>query len=395
MMRNNNYYKVLALIMLLTGCFGIVFLSAYAFQYVFTFILFLFVYIGRHISFSYKKLLILYTIFVLLSCLYSGVFNEQNVLKTIVASYPSLGILSIFGISYLSLDKKGAHKLLETICLLFCMSYVIQWLVYPIQIFAGSMDEVNINDEEFRMRMPCSICAYLLFFYGVERLLYQFKTKYLFYSALGFFPILTMGFRSLTVLSVFMAILMVVSASRNIGKAVLVLIAFSLIGFVTYHVPYVKYKVNEMMERQNNNQTFNNSDYIRYVEYEYFTEQVFVKPGERFIGAGYPVMDNQTKYGQTMYNASYRNSLYWVDLGLVGLSFMIGIPAVIILVCVIILCCIRCGERYLRFIRFSLLTILLGSIITSMELFRSGNLILVGFLLYYEYLYHKNGIEEK
>lgn len=388
-MLQGNYYKTLFFIMTLCACFGIIFLSSYSFQYIFTLILFVFAFLGRKQCKSYKKIIIFYVFFILLSCLYSTVFNDQFFFKTVVASYPALGILSVYGISYFRLDKINTLKLIKTICFLFCVCYIIQWIVYPFQIFAGSLDETNINSEEFRMRMPCSICAYLLFFYGLEKLLLSCNLKYLLYIMLGFIPILVMGFRSLVALTIVMALLMIISIYHNYVKILTVTLLSVLLLFTSYQIPLVKMKVDEMIERQNNNQTFDNSDYIRYIEYEYFTENVFTKPGEKIIGAGYPVMDNTSKYGRIMYDASHKKSLYWIDLGLVGLSFIIGIPAVCILIYIVLLCCIKCKEINLLFIRFTCLTVLIGSIFTSMELFRSGNLIIVGLLLYYEYLYHE------
>lgn len=76
-------------------------------------------------------------------------------------------------------------------------------------------------------------------------------------------------------------------------------------------------------------------------------------------------------------------------LGIVGLSFIIGIPAVLLLVIIILRCAILCKDRELQYIRFTLLVVLLGSLFTSKELFRTGNMVIIGIFLYLEYIRNK------
>lgn len=377
-------YRFLGLILLLCNCFGVVFLSVYALNYVFALILFIFAFIERKKKNEYSKLIFFYLIFVLLSCLYSALFNGQNIVKTIVASYPCLGILSYFIAAHYKLTSEKLILTIKIICIAWCCSYLLQWLIYPTILFATALNEVNITDDEFRMRMPCSICAYLLFSWGINGLVLRKKIgENILYTLLGFLPILIMGFRSLTVLSVLCAILLITFVTKKFLKSIMFGISFLFLMYLSYNIPIVHDKVNEMVERQEAGQDFSNSDYIRYIEYDYFTEIIFIKPAERLFGGGYPVMDSSTEYGRKMYDSSYKYNMYWVDLGLIGLSFIIGIPAVCLLVWIVFLMIKNCSAKDMQFLRFSLLVVLVGSIVTSMELFRSGNLLIVGVILYY------------
>lgn len=377
-------YRFLGLILLLCNCFGVVFLSVYALNYVFALILFIFAFIERKKKNEYSKLIFFYLIFVLLSCLYSALFNGQNIVKTIVASYPCLGILSYFIAAHYKLTSEKLILTIKIICIAWCCSYLLQWLIYPTILFATALNEVNITDDEFRMRMPCSICAYLLFSWGINGLVLRKKIgENILYTLLGFLPILIMGFRSLTVLSVLCAILLITFVTKKFFKSIMFGISFLFLMYLSYNIPIVHDKVNEMVERQEAGQDFSNSDYIRYIEYDYFTEIIFIKPAERLFGGGYPVMDSSTEYGRKMYDSSYKYNMYWVDLGLIGLSFIIGIPAVCLLVWIVFLMIKNCSAKDMQFLRFSLLVVLVGSIVTSMELFRSGNLLIVGVILYY------------
>ena len=77
--------------------------------------------------------------------------------------------------------------------------------------------------------------------------------------------------------------------------------------------------------------------------------------------------------------------LWWVDLGLVGLSFVIGIPTVLLLVLLVLYCFFKSRSLDICFIRCVLIVVFLGSIITSMEIYRSGNLIILSLLFYCSY----------
>ena len=41
-----------------------------------------------------------------------------------------------------------------------------------------------------------------------------------------------------------------------------------------------------------------------------------------------------------------------------------------------------CGDSNLQYIRFCVFAVLVGTIITSMELYRNGNLVMLGILMY-------------
>lgn len=394
-MVTNRYtinYRFLGLILLLTNCFGVIFLNIYALNYLFVPIVFIFAFIEKGKKHKYTSIIFVYLFFVLLSCLYSALFNDQNIIKTAVASYPCLGILSYFIAAHYKLTPEKLIITIRIICIVWCCCYLLQWIIYPTVLFAGAQNEVTISDEEFRMRMPCSICAYILFFWSTNRLLMRKRIWInLLYSLLGFLPIMIMGFRSLTILTVLCAILMTIFVNKNFLKSILTGISFIFLMYLSYEIPIVHEKVNEMLERQEAGQDFSNSDYIRYIEYDYFANNIFIKPAERILGGGYPVMDATTKYGKIMYNSTYKYMLFWTDLGLIGLSFIIGIPAVCLLIWIVFIIIKRCNNKEIQFIRFSLLTILLGSIVTSMELFRQGNLLIIGLILYYIEHQHFSG----
>ena len=214
--------------------------------------------------------------------------------------------------------------------------------------------------------------------------------KYIFYFLISFLPIIIQGFRSLVTLTVLSIFLMIPFVMRKSLKSIVSFVLISLLMFIVFSTSNIfQKKYDEMLQRQKNEQVFSNEDYIRYFSLDYYWNYQFNKPYEKIIGGGVPV-DRMSHYYKQITDAENYSNYFWVDLGIVGLSMVIGIPAVLLLVIMYLLCMWRCMEPQLQFVRFTLFTVLCGSIFTSMELYRSGNILLLSLLLYIEYVYHKD-----
>ena len=83
-----------------------------------------------------------------------------------------------------------------------------------------------------------------------------------------------------------------------------------------------------------------------------------------------------------------QNGFYWDDLGVIGLGLVIGFPAAILLILLYVVCMWKCKEPDIQYVRFTLFVVLVGSIFTTRELYREGNILLLSFFLYLEYKYH-------
>lgn len=345
------------------------------FKYIFTIILLYSAITNKEIV-PYKILLTSYAIFVLCSCIYSWKFNGQQLIRVIGNSYPYLGILFSFIVFKYRLNSTQLEKVIKILSISFCLCYIIQFIIYPVNLFSGSLDQTNVNSSVFRMRMPGSICAYCLFFYGINKFLLYKGKKYLLYCLLGFLPIIIMGFRSLNALAMVSTFIMIPFVTKSFNKTISWFIACCILLFIVSQLNIVQNKISEMEERQNSGQTFQNDEYVRYIEYDYFSNTVYVKPGEHIFGGGIPCDPNSEYYIESQ-RAIETSGLYWIDLGLIGLSFIIGIPAVILLTIIVLGCILKANMKDIQYIRFTLLSILLGSIMTSMELFRAGNLLII------------------
>ncbi len=168
-------------------------------------------------------------------------------------------------------------------------------------------------------------------------------------------------------------------------------ISYSILGCLVVALSFttslVQQKTTEMLNRQESNQNFENDNYIRYLSFYYYRDVQFTKPYEKIIGAGKP-SDPSSEYYRQINAAKENYHFFWTDLGLVGLSFVIGIPAVLLLVFLYLCCMWKSKEPQLQFIRFALFIPLIGSVTTA-ELYRGGNILLLSFFLYIEYKYHQ------
>ena len=384
--------NIFFLILVFVKFFGIILLRYHFLNYILLpCLLYFVVKASRLLSTKEKKLYIIYIIFIVISCINSFYINGQNIFKTFVASFDYLGILSFFLLAYYNLSFKLSENILLKIAILFVICYLIQYLIYPIVIFSGALNDLNINASEFRMRMSGSACSYLLYYYSLNKFLLKKNIKYCALMLFSLIPIFIMGFRTLSILTLFFSIIMVLNIPMNLKHKITMIMSVGLLLLLIINIPIFNSKINEMNDRSESGQTFLNPDYIRFKEFDYYVNEIFTSPLEIIFGAGVPVFDNSTEYSKAMDEASEKY-MFWSDLGLVGLCFLLGIPAICMLILIIFRCAIRCKSKEILYIRYTLLTILIGSILTTAELYRPGNLVIIGVILYIEYKFNERKI---
>lgn len=326
-----------------------------------------------------SKLIITYVLLVCLSCLYSYYYNHQAIHLVTIHSYKYFALLFFFYLVHTRATAEEAERILIVISVICCICYILQWIIYPTVLFSGAATE-STTLEHYRVRIPGSISCYCMLYYGINKYIINKKIIYVLYSVLGFLPIIIMGFRSLTAISTIFAFLMLPFVTRKFGKTLKYGVIAVIIGFCALQTDLVQTKITEMMRREESGQNFDNDNYIRYRELDYYWNDYFTKPGEKFFGGGAPV-DMSTNYRKDIYYNNYAFS----DLGLVGLGLIIGFPAVIILIILYLLCIWRFKEQRFQYLRFTLLAVLVGSLFTNSELYRTGNILLFSLFLYIEF----------
>lgn len=343
---------------------------------------------------KFERAIVYYCIFVFLSCIYSWLFNHQPIKLALAYSYHFFGILFYFVVKRYSPSIDESIKFLKIIMILTTICYIIQWWIYPTVIFDASISEFDINDNFFRMRFYCSILFYLLFLYGINKYVQNHKLFYLAYSAAGFIPIIIMAFRSLIAMTFFSMILTVIAITKRNATSYIKYITFgSILVYTSLQVPMVQEKMDEMTSRQESEQTFSNEDYIRNIALAYYTTEFSENISMWVLGGGHPqieVDDSPKNNYQRIFSDGFSSNLFWNDLGLIGLSFIIGIVSVSLLIYLCIKTMYDCKFEELQFIRFGIFCVLIATIITSMELYRNGNLVVLGLLFYIVHLKKTN-----
>lgn len=339
-----------------------------------------------------EKCIIYYTVGCFISYIFSVFVNNQPAEPLLLAYEQYFAVLSYFMIKRFQPSVRTIHKVLLYIGILASISYLIQWTVYPKIIFSSASSITDIREDEFRMRFVCTLSFMLLWFYGLNQYFTNNNIKSLIYSLLGIVPQIVMGFRSLLGLLVAGTILMVFFCSKKLQNYFKYAIVIVVIGYGALQVPLVQDKIEEMTARQES-QTFANDDYVRVLGmafYEDYFEENWIM---RVVGGGIPMisytgpLSKSNPYEVDMYQADSMG-LKWNDLGLLGLSYMIGTPTVLFLIILCIMCMWQCKAKELQWVRFAIAVSMLGTIVTSAELYRFGNLLLLGVLLYYVKIYN-------
>ena len=341
-----------------------------------TFVLGIFVLSAFNIKDEFSGWIKCFVVFIFLSCISSYIYRGQhNIFTTFTQSFIYLSLAFYFVCEKIKIHVAELEKALVIIGLISIGAYFLQVAVYPTIIFADALKDY---DTEIRIRMCGSIIYSFLFFYGINKYVIKNSSRYLFYAALSFVCIIIMGFRSLTVSLLVLGMMeYFYLTGMSIKKLKLLLPLLVCIAIVS-QLDIVNNKILEMLERQERGDNFNNVNYIRYAEFDYYWNYYFTNNIERFFGSGLPVAGTSLYKLQTN-NFSY--NLFWNDWGLIGLSWIYGIPAVCILYYLylkVIFSKLPKDYIYLK----AIFTFLILTSLTSAEAYRPGNLLLQGAFLY-------------
>lgn len=346
-----------------------------------------------------EKFIVLYALGCAVSYLYSVFVNEQPIELLLLSYEPYFGLLFYFVVKRYHPSADTIRKVILIVSFLAVICYLIQWTVYPRILFAAAASDTDVNDTQFRMRFVCTLSFMLIWFYGLNKYFVKSDRKALVWSFLGIIPQIVMGFRSLLGLLAAGTILIGFFCSKKLQHYIKYGVLIAAITYGALQVPLVQEKIEEMSERQETD-TFSNSDYVRVLGMAFYEDYFEEDKIMRVVGGGIPLIGSEgpnstsNAYQRDMYQADAMG-LKWNDLGLVGLSYMIGTPTVLLLVLLCIICIWQCKAKEIQWVRFAVAVSMLGTILTSAELYRFGNLLLLGALLYYVRIYNCETINRK
>lgn len=360
-------FKIILWILLFSSFFGI-----FSYQFALFPILLSFVLIFRTFIFripgKFKRELFIYLLFFLCSSISCLIYEKQSLSVT----FSSADCLLYFTIMSYYVFVSGKYKLkamekaLAIGNIIFLSCFLLQFLAMPKQIFNLATDYLEIG----RFTMMGQMITYFSLFYYYNKYLFEKKTLYLFLSIPSLLVMLEAGFR--TQLAAIVLLLAVMTSLIKKTSTAKYIIIFAILAVILYQIPLVQNSLGNMMERQAEGASFNNKDYIRLVQFDYFTQHHFKSYLEYFFGSGVP--NPRSSYGAPFYNVDTYIGPYngWRDWGLVGLSWIIGLPTVIfLLVPVFRIIFSKCHENMI-YIKFFYIFLLLCSF-TTVEFFRVGS----------------------
>lgn len=341
------------------------------------FLLFFLIVRQSYFKWNLTALFICYVVNIL-SCLY---FRSQDIMATTLAVMPLLFIFYYFGLSYYRIPIAVMENALVLLAYLFCVSYLVQYMVYPIEIFTKFTAEHDAG-ADVRFRLAGQGISSLGYFYALNQLLCgHSKVKHVALFVISFVVILLMGFRTMTIMLLLSTAFMVFRVHGLRIKSILTIGFGAVCLFFVLQTGVLASKLSSMLER-NQTENFGNSDYIRVTQFDYYVNRHFRNGVEYIFGSGYPDLSigTSSEYGRYM-QTIVESGLTWVDWGLISLSWIVGIPAVLVMVwysAKAIKVKLPIQAVYLN-VWFGYL---LGLSLTTAEFFREGNMIVQALALY-------------
>lgn len=319
--------------------------------------------------------------FSMVSCLY---FRHQTIIQSLPGYFSYVGIVYYLYLFRSKLSLFDTERMLFILVAVFDVIYILQYILLPygvnfLNLETWQYEDVNEDAGGIRIRVVSSALYSLGMFYGIVKWLFNRKKKYMILFVLGIIIMLLSGYRQLILsfgIALFYMYFVLRKHQKNFNVWPMVIIALSLYA-ITF-IPDVQEKINGMIYRANTGAMFDNDDYIRVAQYEFYTNDMFVNNTERFLGFGIPsALSSFGKY----YSSLQEMGLVYVDWGIIGISWSLGIITAFSMLWF----SIKAIRRKVSF-HYSYVSIwyvyLLSASITNWEFFRNGNFLVHGLALY-------------
>lgn len=404
-MFKKNIVNIILTILLLEGFWGLIFKGWYM---VITISIILLPSIVQSLYSSRKEIrlesnwLVCYFGALFMSVISSYIFRKQTIIQSL-GNTELLWFFYFFSFFYFNkfrLTASQIEKVIDVLFILFSISYLLQYFVfYPREVFTM----LAFTGSERRFRMTGQLIVFIGFFLYLNRLLMgNNKINNLLKLLISGFIIVLLGFRTEILVLILTSLLLIIRIkgfNLRIFKYISVIV---VLAFALYSTESGKTTIDNMIQR-NEESNFSNSDYIRVQQWDYFTNYHFKSTAERFWGTGLPSWEST--YGKQLGNladfSDRRSNVHtsiaqWRDWGLIGLSWVMGVPMFLVLIGLIFyFIFLKTTPNY--YYLSSLYLFLLFASITTVEFYRNGAFVFHGLILYLanriraeKSLYYKN-----
>lgn len=328
------------------------------------------------------RLFLIFLICSTISCYY---FEKQS----FYLSFTNLDFVMFFSfLSYFFMIKKRSAAFtvsdiewcITKLYFIIFILFLIQYALLPHQI----LHLATFIEGEKRFTIFGQIITLVAYFYFLNKYLTNKKKKYILYLLPELVIVFIQGFRSYILAIVLVSILFAIKVG-GLKRTISILLLIPIIALFMVQIPIVNNAISNMLNRQTD-ANFSNEDYIRVRQFEYFTNEHFKSPIEYFFGSGFS--NPRSEYGKRMFylqGMTTENQTGpiggWRDWGMVGLSWIIGLPCLLcILFCILKIFVTKIPKQY-YYLKYFYLFILLTAI-TSVEFYRWGSVFIHGILFY-------------
>jgi len=343
---------------------------------------------------AFRNILIALMIGIGFSMISSLHFRQQSLLETLQFSLPIFLICFYFFLLNRNFSLNTVERVVVFFGIFAATLYIFQFVLlqYGVSLIRTAEKALTASSTEGeRFRMMGSGILSLSFFLCLNKIMTE-KNKiiYIICVSLCFIAIVLMGFRTMIAGLILFTLFLIFKV--NWKRKWLILILLPLFTFIMMQIPAVNNRITYMVEKQQGGeQSFGNSDYVRWVELDYFMNHHFKSNVEMFFGSG--MTGSKSRYGMEI-AALQDTGIYWQDWGLLGLSWMIGvIPVFCMLLYSFTAYRMKVGDEY-KYIGIWFAYLVLISI-TSREFYRQGNFLIQAFALYIVFAANKKYQDQK
>lgn len=283
----------------------------------------------------FPRLLKWYVLLMILNMVTCLFFRKQGLYVSFTAWFPFLLIFYYPFFKYLNISIKGWESVLFILFFILLIGYTLQNIFLTVEFFYLDTG-IDFLQIESRVRIWSSSILSLGGIYSLNKALRGKRVYYLFFVWMCII-IFLQGTRSniigIALVSIVMYIRIVGFSWKMIGAAIA---AFALL-FVLSTQSIFQNKVEEIQTRSQT-QSLNNSDYVRVLNFNYHMNNHFINGVEYFLGSGRTkILDDETplskapsEYSRLRSSLAQNYHWYVADWGLLGLSWEVGIPFLIV-----------------------------------------------------------------
>lgn len=350
------------------------------------------VWIRRKVKTPFDFALSVVLVGLILSGISSSYYENSNPLYVYFAYQFILALYFYIILVNKDTQVKHVEKALTYLSLALCVFYIVQYIAFQRGIVLTDMFADGYDAEAgdlVRFRAVGSALAAWAYFYGLNGVLVSQKKSFLkvLLLVLGLAVILLMSFRTMVAGLMLCTLVMVIKVNGLKSGLFKYLFLLFVAIVVAYNVPTVQKKIDYMIEKQQGDQTLANDDYIRWINFYYHLDENTKDDVEYYLGVGLNADKNSSlciKEDNLM-----EQHLSWVDWGLIGLSWQVGLLTVLgMLLYSFKVIKFRFEPEQVCISVFFLYLVLIS--ITTLEFARTGNFVVQALVLYLATYYIKN-----